>query len=234
MHTSFLFLALLGPEAAPFAVAAPEAPIWQDSYRAALESGREQSMPLAIFVGSGPSAWESLTDDGKPNRGTRQLLADSFVCLYVDRSTPQGRRLAEAFEIPSNNGLVLSTRDGEGQAFTHPGRMSRADLEDTLRKHGNGKVVRRTETLERARYTYTQHTDGSMRPVTSEPSQQSTRTPAINGFQPVMYGTPGAYAPHSYAPPAMHMAPPMSYGGFGGGSSGGFSGGFSGGGGRGC
>ena len=220
MHTSFLVLALLGPEAAPFA-ASPEAPIWQDSYRAALKAGREQEKPLAVFVGTGPSAWDSLTDDGKPTRGARQLLADSFVCLYVDRSTPEGRKLAESFEMTGANGLVLSTRDGEGQAFAHVGKMSRAELEESLRKYGNGKVVRRTEALERVRYASAQYPDGSMRPVTSPQS------PPVAGYQPVMYGNPGAFAPQSYAPPAMHMAPPMSYGG-------GFSRGFSGGGGRGC
>lgn len=194
MHTSLLLLALAGPGAAPAPATTVDGPNWQDSYRAAREVGREQGKPLAVFIGSGPGGWEKLTDNGKPTRQARQLLAEAFVCLYVDRSTPEGRRLAEAFEVPAGPSLVVSTRDGEGQAFAHQGTMSPAELEETLRKYSNGKAVRRTETLERVRYSYYGSPDTSMRPAAAAPA----------------YGT--------YAPPA-GFAAPMNFGGFGGGFS---------------
>jgi hypothetical protein len=205
MHTSLLMLALAGPAAAPAPVLLG-GPNWQESYRTAREVGREQGKPLAVFIASGPGGWEKLTDDGKPTRRARQLLAEGFVCLYVDRTTPEGRRLADAFEVPSGNSLVLSTRDGEGQAFAYRGTMSRAELEETLRKYSNGKVVRQTETLDRARYSYLGYPDSSMRPAAA-PGPQAT-TPS--------YGTA---TPAGYSPPTMYA--PMSFGGFRGGFSGG-------------
>ena len=194
MHTSLLLFALAGPAVAP-APQAPPALIWQGSYRAAREVGREQGKPLAVFVGAGPAGWEKLTGDAKPTQAAQQLLADSYVCLYLDTTTPEGRRLAAAFECPDGAGLVVSTRDGEGQAFSHQGTMSRGELEETLRKYGNGRVVRHTESLERVRTSFY-----------SSPTASSTFVPAP------------MYAPATYAAP-------MSHGGFGGGFSGGFGGG---------
>ncbi len=153
MHTSLLLLALAGPAAAP-APQTTATPNWQESYRAACEAGRQQSKPLAVFVGSGPAGWEKVISDGKPTPEAKQLLADNYVCCYLDTATPEGRRLAAAFEIPEGAGLVVSTRDGEGQAFSHRGTMSRAELEGTLQKYGNGRAVRSTETLDRVRTSY--------------------------------------------------------------------------------
>src|SRR5262245_43128176 len=127
MHTSLLLLALTGPGAAPH-IAAPDTPRWQDSYSSARKVGREQGKPLAVFIASGSAGWENVTDDGKPSRRSRQLLAEHFVCLHVNSATPEGQRLAEAFNIPSGPGLVVSTRSGDGQAFRHQGTLSRGEL----------------------------------------------------------------------------------------------------------
>src|SRR5262249_24254224 len=109
--------------------------------------------------------------------------------------------------VPSGPGLVLSTRSGDGQAFRHQGTLSRGELEETLHKYGNGRVVVRTETLERMHTSFYASPDGS------------THRPAIQpAYQPI-------------------YAPPMYHGGFGsgfGGGFGGFGGGFGGGGRGGC
>jgi hypothetical protein len=215
MHTSLVLVALMGPGAAP-AVAAPEAPSWQVSYEAARAAGRQRNKPLAVFLGSGPAGWEKLTEEGGLTRRSRQVLAESYVCVYVDQASPAGRKLAQAFEVSSGTGLVVSSLDGDAQAFCYRGTMSQGELDETLRKYASVGSVRQTETLSRARYASLTYPDGSMRPST--PTYQPVVTQVAPTTQ-VSY----SYAPASYAPP-MNYAPAY-YGGYSGGFGGGFSGG---------
>lgn len=201
MHTSVLLIALMGPGAAP-AAEAPEAPRWQESYRAARTVGREAGKPLAVFIGSGPSGWEGLTEEGKLTRRLLRLLAENYVCVYVDTSKPAGQRLADAFDVHSGTGLVVSTYDGKDQAFWHAGTMSRSQLEETLQRHAIHRVIRRTERLDRGLYTALVYPEVSTRSVTQ--TIPAVYTPVINGFVPA-----------AYTIPTMNYAP--SFGGFRGG-----------------
>jgi hypothetical protein len=54
--------------------------------------------------------------------------------------------LENDFDI--TQGLVVSTRDGESQAFRQKGRISGEDLEFALRRFANGYRNNRTETLQ--------------------------------------------------------------------------------------
>ncbi|MFO0877779.1 MAG: PT domain-containing protein [Gemmataceae bacterium] len=231
MHTSLLLIALLGPAAAPDAVGS-DAPRWQESYRAARDAGRKAEKPLAVFVGQGTKGWEQATEEGKWTRRTRQLLAEHYVCVYVDATSPTGQGLARALEIGSGNGLVLSTRNGEDQAFAHDGKLTRGELEETLQKYASASSIRQTEQLARARYTALTYPDSTMRPVASatptastssvgtvpqatyQPAYQPTYQPAYQPtYQPAYQPT---YQP-SYAPAASYG----SFGGFSGGGRGG-------------
>lgn len=150
MHTSLLLVALMGPGAAP---TASEAPSWQTSYSAALAEGREQGKPVAVFVGRGPAGWQKVGADGL-SAEARKALAANYVCVYVDATQPKGQKLATAFEIGTGTGLVLSTKDGENQAFSHDGSMSNAELERSLNRHATGAAVSRTEHLASTRVAY--------------------------------------------------------------------------------
>jgi hypothetical protein len=145
MYTSIVLAALMGPGAAPF-LQASEGPSWQKNYSAACKLGRQQNKPLAIFVASGPAGWDKVSQESTLTPAVRKLLADSFVCVYLDAGETHGKRLAEAFEL--THGLVVSTRDGESQAFRHSGRISSKDLASTLRRYSNGHRSIRTETLQ--------------------------------------------------------------------------------------
>jgi hypothetical protein len=146
MYTSIVLAALLGPGAAGPQDEAVQAPTWQENYATARKVGREQNKPLAVFIGRGPDGPKQLSQDGELTAEARKLLADSYVCVYLDASTPAGKRLADRFSLPQ--GLVVSSRDGENQAFRHSGRMSGKDLDATLRRYSNGYVSLRTEFLE--------------------------------------------------------------------------------------
>jgi hypothetical protein len=234
MHTSLVLVALMGPGAAP-AVSAPEAPSWQESYRAAREAGRERGKPVAIFIGSGPAGWEKLTEEGGLTRRSRQLLAENYVCCYVDQSSPAGQSLAQVFEISSGPGLIVSTKGGDAQAFWHQGSMTQGEVDETLQNFTAVTAVRQTEKLNRARYSSLSYPDSSMRPAvsgvvvstTSSVNATVTYQPAVSYGVPVTsyptanYAVPMSYAAPSYAAP--RMAAPISYGGYGGGFGGGYS-----------
>jgi hypothetical protein len=152
MYTSIVLVALVGPGASPENKAA-ESPAWQADYVDARKLGRREKKPLAVFVGSGPKGWEKLSQQGAWPPGVKKRLARDYVCVYVDADSPRGKRLAGAFAM--TQGLVVSTRDGDAQAFRHSGRMSAQDLESILTRYANGRDVGHTEGLQqRTSYSY--------------------------------------------------------------------------------
>ncbi len=145
MYTSLVLALVMGPGAAPRA-SAVDALTWQNDYVAARKRGRQENKALAVFVGSGQRGWEEVCLESKLSPGVRKLLADHYVCVYVDADEARGKRLADDFDIAQ--GLVVSTRNGESQAFRQKGRLSDKDLEFTLRRFANGYRNNRTETLQ--------------------------------------------------------------------------------------
>jgi hypothetical protein len=201
MHTSLFVLALLVPSAAPTDEATP-ALKWQDSYRTARQAGREQDRPLAVFIGSGPMASKNFIEEGSLSEKSRKALADGYVCVYVNRDQPAGRRLAEQFDAPTGSAVVFSTRDGKGQAFFHAGKMSAAEFQTRVSKYAGSAVVSTTETLNDSRtsFSYDPATAGSAM------MRGAMGAPAMTGGYPGSYGSFGGYG---------------GFGGYSGGSSGG-------------
>ena len=74
------------------------------------------------------------------------LLADNYVCLYVDTEHIAGRELAASFEM-GGPGLVISDGTGEVQAFRHEGDLSNNRLLKYLQRFSDpDRVVMVTET----------------------------------------------------------------------------------------
>src|SRR5579872_1076358 len=145
MYTSFVLGACLLSGAVPETAISPLS--WQSDYAAACRLGKREQKPLAIFVGSGPKGWQKVSQNGQLSPESRQVLAGSYVCLYVDTDKPAGRRLAESLEVSDGPGLVLSDRAADVQAFRHEGKISADDLANKLTKYADpGQTVRRTET----------------------------------------------------------------------------------------
>jgi len=144
MYTSMMLLALSGW----FAPVAHdlESPHWQNDYTAASQQGVKEKKPLAVFIGSGLSGWEKVGRAGKLGKTAQETLAAQYVCLYVDASTEDGKRLARAFDIPNGLGVIISDRSGETQAFHHQGDLSGDDLNFRLKKYADpSHIVRSTE-----------------------------------------------------------------------------------------
>src|SRR5436309_16125815 len=80
--------------------------MWMTDYARALEAGRREGKPLAVFVATGQDGYNQVSRSGRLSPEARQALAKNYVYVYVDAAEPAGRRLADAFEISKGRGLV--------------------------------------------------------------------------------------------------------------------------------
>src|SRR5258708_4155704 len=96
MYNSVLLLAL-----APIFGSTLSNPAWQSDYRAALQLGEKENKPLAVFINSGKEGWNGLTQEKELGANVRKLLAENYICLYIDSADPKGKLLADIFEAGS-------------------------------------------------------------------------------------------------------------------------------------
>jgi hypothetical protein len=120
---------------------------------------------LAVVFGSGQEGWAKMvrTED------SRLLLAEQYVCVYVDTATDAGKTLAQKFGITNPMGVVLSDRSGDVQAYWHEGDLADASLTRSLRKFGDPTL--KVTTTER---------EGVVR-VSNYPSTGAAVSGAVNG-----------------------------------------------------
>lgn len=120
---------------------------WEDSYTAARREARAQNKPLAVFLGNGADGWRGVLADGKMSDRAQEVLKRDYVPVYLDLSKPADQTLARSFEV-TGPALVLSSRDGQDQAFRHEGEVPQEDLERTLVRYAKPDLeVTRTATL---------------------------------------------------------------------------------------
>jgi hypothetical protein len=109
-----------------------ESLVWQKDYSAALQKGKETGKPLAVFMGKGANGWQSMAKEGKIDSKSAEVLAEKYVCLYVDLSDEAGKQLADSFELHATPGLVISGPGGVLQAYRHEGELPQTDLQQNL------------------------------------------------------------------------------------------------------
>jgi predicted lipoprotein len=136
MYTSILGLAL----ATSFAAANELAPTWHHDYRQARDLGEKEHKPVVVVIGSGKSPWANLSKVAGEDSKINSTLRSNYVCLFVDTDTPEGQRLAKLFGI--DQGLVISDKTGEVQAFRHSGELTAAQVAQALAAHANGEVAK--------------------------------------------------------------------------------------------
>jgi hypothetical protein len=169
MFTTTLAVALAGFVAST-TVGSPR---WHDDYSSAKQLGKEGAKPLAVFIGSGKSGWNRVSQEGELGQEVKQLLAKDYICVYIDTNLQAGKELAAEFAIPKGNGLVVSDHTGKYQAFYHQGDLPNDQLLHYIRKYADPKrIVRATETnpAEPERYYPT-----DSYPLVSQPYYQPTR-----------------------------------------------------------
>jgi hypothetical protein len=180
MYTSIVLVALTSSVAASAPV---ENLTWEKNYVQARQLGQTGKKPLAVIFGSGLKGFDKLSRDGQFNSEIQQALGDKYVCVYVDVSTDEGKKLASTFEVTSGTGVVLSNRSGDLQAFHHDGQLSNADLSKWLTRFADPSVVVRTTM-----------TNASLQVSTYPTSYGSSAS--YNGYIQNGY-SPGSYAPYS-------------------------------------
>lgn len=167
MYTSILWIALTGV-AAPEAAASPE---WASDYTQARRDGAAKKKPLAVFLAPGKNAWEAVSD-GKVSDEARKLLAQKYVCVFVDTASETGKSLAKDFEV-RESGLIISDRTGNLQAFFHDGKLPAKDVAFYLERYADPeRVVRDTETHS------TRRISSYVEPASSRPSSSPSYCPS--------------------------------------------------------
>src|SRR5258708_38917957 len=83
-----------------------ESLVWQKDYATALQKGKETGKPLAVILGKGANGWQSISKDGKLDSQTTDVLAQKYVCLYVNISEESGKQVADSFKLKDTAGLV--------------------------------------------------------------------------------------------------------------------------------
>lgn len=141
MNTAFVLAAL----SSLLGANAPTTPTWNGSYvQAQTEAAGKK--PLAVVFGSGQEGWAKVVRSEE----SKKLLAEQYVCVYVDTTTESGKALAQSFAINNSTGVVLSDRSGNLQAFWHDGDLADPSLVRSLKKFGNPLVIVMTTEREAA------------------------------------------------------------------------------------
>jgi hypothetical protein len=114
----------------------PTTPTWNGSYVQAQDEAAGKK-PLAVVFGSGQDGWTKLVRSEE----AKKVLAEQYVCVYVDVTTDAGKKLAQSFAINGDKGLVLSDRSGHVQAFWHQGDLADTSLTRSLWKYADPTVA---------------------------------------------------------------------------------------------
>jgi hypothetical protein len=181
MYTSIVLVALTGSVVASTPV---DDLTWHKNYDQARQMGQTDKKPLAVIFGSGQGGCDKVCREGQLSPEVQKTLGESYVCVYVDVNTSAGKKLASAFAITRETGMVLSDRSGNLQAFYHDGDISNADLQKWVTRFADPNVtVRSTMTNDSAQV--------SMYP----PSGGLNGTGALGGYSSGAYGSYGGYSP---------------------------------------
>ncbi len=169
MHTSIVWVALMGAT-------------WLNDYSQARRLGATQKKPLAVFLSPGKEGWGKRATEGNGGAEVRRLLADRYVCVAIDTATADGRRLASAFEMSGGQGIILSDRRGDRQAFRHEGELRNGDLSRYLERHSaTNRPAETTETHTTAR-TSNYYAPSTLNPPTFQGWTQPNYYGNFSGF----------------------------------------------------
>lgn len=136
MYTAIMGVAL----AATFASADTITPAWQNDYRQARELGEREHKPVVVVIGSGKTPWANLSKVAEQDGTINQTLKANYVCLFVDVDNAEGQKLAKFFGM--NQGLVISDKTGEVQAYRQAGEQTAAQVAQALATHVKGEVAK--------------------------------------------------------------------------------------------
>jgi hypothetical protein len=139
MYTSVAILALAGFLVAPAPTPKPDLVWWRD-YQIAQQRGVKEGKPLAVFVGAGQGGYHALAREGELNDTVKEVLAEKYVCVYLDTTSTSQTELIKSLAVTKGKGLVLSDRTGSIQAYHHDGTLTEAELATQLQHFADPAV----------------------------------------------------------------------------------------------
>jgi hypothetical protein len=110
-------------------------PGWNHDYDLALQRAAAAKKPLAVFIGTGKDGWKAVCAEKDLGSEVRRLLADHYVCLYVDASRLGQQELVQSFEAGRSPLVVLSSHNRAYQAYRHAGAQANANLAQALERY---------------------------------------------------------------------------------------------------
>lgn len=113
----------------------PSTPNWHTDYAQAMSRSSAEGKPMAVFIGNGADRVAKMMLDGTISTETVRVLNTSYVCVYLDAKTENGKDLAGRFEI--QEGLIISSKGGSLQAYRHSGAIGAKELADSLTKYAD-------------------------------------------------------------------------------------------------
>ncbi len=140
--------------------ALPDQQLWMRNYTAGLKKANVDHKPLVVVVGTGQNGFDKVVREGKLDDQTRQLLADKYVCVFIDGSQAAQANVLKDLSIATGQGIVISDSKGQWMAFHHDGTLAQADLQKYLRQFADPNLeVRTTQTHSTVRTSF--YGDGS-------------------------------------------------------------------------
>ena len=139
ISTTFTAVAL----GAVLSTGAVSVPTWESDYGKALAVAAAEQKPVAVFIGRGEAGYTKLVGGEFP-ADAGQILAKSYVCVYVDTDTASGKALAGQFDLPK--GVVISCKGGNVQALRYGGNVAPGALTSYLTRYSEARAVVTTET----------------------------------------------------------------------------------------
>lgn len=139
MYTSVALLALANFYVAPSP--SRERPEWLNDYQVAMTRGKIAQRPLAVFVGAGQAGYNQMSREGKLNQAVQKLLADKYVCIYLDANRKEAKDLVGDLGITRGRGLVISDKTGLVQAFHWDGDLPVGELARNLQRFADPNLV---------------------------------------------------------------------------------------------
>jgi len=116
-------------------------PSWHHDYAQALTRAQAEKKPVAVFIGSGANGWKTSCQEGELSVEVRRLLADHYVCVYIDTERPAQQSVARSFEAGQAPLVVLSSHNGAYQAYRHSGKFANAGLAQALQRHASEDIL---------------------------------------------------------------------------------------------
>jgi hypothetical protein len=113
----------------------PSTPNWHTDYAQAMSLSSAEGKPMAVFIGNGADLVAKMMANGTISAESARVLRTSYICVYLDANTEAGKDLAGRFEI--TDGLIISSKGGNLQAYRHSGAISAKELTDSLTKYAD-------------------------------------------------------------------------------------------------